>query len=1751
MRCWGRIISHPCCCCCKGRRGSRITIASHSGPDSGLSSPRSVRSWSSSSTSTSPDYGFKGHVDDHQNEAVLQRIATTTVHSFDPHRIGQALMFFAACLVVAYMFQRPPDVISHYIDQVQLNMTQTTAEYPSSFSASHEYNEMCDTNSQRFRFNNAQVLTRLHGFLFSKYITAAHLFNILVDLLKTMTAVLMMPVAVIPNADEFRMHEVHRSDLSLRRAPTNHFVTLGSLVPPPDLLWRDSSQFATGLTQEAKNLIDLVHRNLPDSVRAVGAEFDPVQSVKQLMVGPHQPARMVMMPWTVQTALLFFPIQFTQLVWELWAESFLRTPQLALIVRDPTVWHAWVCLSFRYEILLPALMLLLRCYITLDNLRSSFRGDPLHEAWNIRIALGLLLVVVSIPQLLVFLPAMLLTLSLAAAPTLLICIVLSRLLETTLWPSPYCLHFPSLLVAFPAIAGTSFFVDKLLYSFTKETYLCTFAKATLITHEPSGHVTLNAPVIFFVMSMLCCAVAVAMPVWMLRHLAPPNAVAHMLSPEYLYMQWLKSPLYDARALRTDEHDYTMHKDEHFFKNHSHPKTCKYCAHLVEDREERMAQEHVPKQAVLFQGRRQAWEPPCLHWFASEAQRGGICAAELKLSIAVMQRSSHPEDFTGTLLCAHKFAVGLQYAEDILYNLCAPVGGTFYNDDMLEAQRISKLLAFSDGRFSLPVDKMPEPLMVTTKVDGKEVSLLRALRAFLCHRGELEDRSSSKVRRATSPDPDQKSPLDKELAHALQKYLKKESFLRDAPNGVFGEASIRALQAWLQHEGFAFERWLRDEDGVWGTATVIALQRFLKSQEAGPRWRAHAVDGNFERECARILQEFLADRNVMSSGHSPRWGPKGQQGLKHFLRIRGYSDDDCGVRGCYVCTRWAKQQRGMTSRGRSELQSSGNGEMEAMQDPPFQPEAAPDYESSMKWAPPLKAWLRDEGFLVGVDIFSMSSLSTYVEACIEGPWEETTTIAVQQFLNSPRASVQTGASILIVDGDFNQLTQRKLCEYLARTGGSSSCELLVDDAWEIIGKSALQQFLWERGFYCGVVDGEFETMSVQSLRKWLEYEGYVEDPNDDSGIFTKGLTKALQKFLNSAKASTHVVHMPLEEDGSFRPNTKNGLSSFLVRQGEICTAGLDGDLARFGDSWDTQCRRAFQSFLVKQNFLSFEFVTGLPNYEMEKATKAWLLAEGFDPVEAATENELDGGMSLSSRADPERDRLRSGSSPWDRQAYLLQDRFSQGSGYLDDISSDFGRATILALQRYLNSDKAHGVGESVMHEGLCWSLAMFGGVAEKDVPRGALTTIRVTHFGGGSDLLERARKVQKAREDFRASILKTKDAWWGTGELLRCLGDAVWLHTVGSKAAQAAFYGLKGLIQKDEAHEGVLNSAIAVLLGHCRSSGVGTLQVAGEVLAAHAKAEAPEVAGVAIPILMCRLPEPEVSASAALAIKAFGDSSRAQLMKLLGDLTSKTDFQDSCRVMRAAVSIGVAVKHGLLPLEVAEDAAVRLTHGLTLVPDDKDGWRMTVQSLRGMAALGPAVAAQQSIVVELLDDEEGLVVAAVGQVLGALHDAGKLSDQTKARLKQRLEHRLGAKDHDMYMEVGLCQCLGYLGTVTGYLAHHLVSRLGCQDLEVIRAAGEALAGLWAAEAVTASTVEDAANEAAKRLENTAWDNTVRAAACSALGTLGAAGKRHEKLLHRCWENEDEANVVRQQARQALVKLRLQHGQTSSPNAAMTP
>ncbi|CAE7487127.1 unnamed protein product [Symbiodinium pilosum] len=333
-------------------------------------------------------------------------------------------------------------------------MERTVLDYPAAFEVNAEYRPECDTRSSSFEMGNRAFLEDLEDFSFV-FFSMASIVNMLTEVIKTASAVLMPPVKPIPDADQFLPDTSQPSNVALRRCPTNRFVTLGSLVPSPQYLWR-SGPDAMEFTPAAEDLIAFVQGGLLEGQRSEESEFSPADSVNVLMEAPHSikfGGMTAFFPWSMQTACYLFPIQLISLLYDLIADSLLRNPDYLHIVADQDRWRVWFLLSFRHEMLLPVLLQVLRIHISVDNLRAFFRG--MQGASAGRIILTVACCVALLPKLLIFLPALLVT-------------------------------------------------------FLMGTYLCTHARANLIPlHE--GHFTMDAPLICFLITMFFCSLAVLEP----------------------------------------------------------------------------------------------------------------------------------------------------------------------------------------------------------------------------------------------------------------------------------------------------------------------------------------------------------------------------------------------------------------------------------------------------------------------------------------------------------------------------------------------------------------------------------------------------------------------------------------------------------------------------------------------------------------------------------------------------------------------------------------------------------------------------------------------------------------------------------------------------------------------------------------------------------------------------------------------------------------------------------------------------------------------------------------------------------------------------------------------------------------------------------------------------------------------------------------------------------------------------------------
>eukprot|EP00439_Symbiodinium_sp_Y106_P019425 s3180_g2.t1 len=112
--------------------------------------------------------------------------------------------------------------------------------------------------------------------------------------------------------------------------------------------------------------------------------------------------------------------------------------------------------------------------------------------------------------------------------------------------------------------------------------------------------------------------------------------------------------------------------------------------------------------------------------------------------------------------------------------------------------------------------------------------------------------------------------------------------------------------------------------------------------------------------------------------------------------------------------------------------------------------------------------------------------------------------------------------LITNGKWRAETIRRMQDFLSEDNSN----LEVNGLWDLASGQALQAFLKSQGRYVSFVDGDFGGVSVQSLQAWLRDEGFScgnDGPRCDgvSGNWTKDTTAALQRFLNSRKASAGV------------------------------------------------------------------------------------------------------------------------------------------------------------------------------------------------------------------------------------------------------------------------------------------------------------------------------------------------------------------------------------------------------------------------------------------------------------------------------------------------------------------------------------------------------------------------------------------------------------------------------------------------------
>eukprot|EP00928_Gymnodinium_smaydae_P029390 TRINITY_DN22151_c0_g1_i1.p1 TRINITY_DN22151_c0_g1~~TRINITY_DN22151_c0_g1_i1.p1 ORF type:complete len:1591 (-),score=280.73 TRINITY_DN22151_c0_g1_i1:160-4932(-) len=976
----------------------------------------------------------------------------------------KALCVAGFSVFITVFVQHPPAPVHEFVKTTQLNMTRSTVKYPESFSDPREYDKRCDTRNSEFEFGNRHKLEE-SDFRFVQFTSLAGIYNMAVEVLKVSFAVLMQPVRPIPDADEFLPNERYGRHMALRKCPHNAFVTLGSLVPPKDGAWAGPRAWVP--TKEAGQLIELVHRSLVEGKRPLGAEFSPYTAVDSLLWGPHRVKVGYLkfnLPWPMRIAWLFFPIQCLQLTYDLFADSFLRLPHLPHIIMNPSIWKSWVFLSFRHEVLMPVFLRVLRIYISVDNMRAFVRGDRSYY-WLI-ISLAAVLAAVSIPQMLIYFPALAITTALSLAPIWCVCKAVGRVTSRDYWRYPYYYTIPSLQFAAPCITAMCFCVNRLFYFLSDDTYVCTHSRAIIIPiHD--GHVTVDAPVINFLQSLVCAAVAILAPMWLCRSFLPVSLnskLGRFYSVEYIYMQWLKHPLYDAQALRIDQHRYEEHKG-HFFKNQ--PLTsCSYCARLKGTKENDTLA--VPEEAVIYRGLGQPWEPACLTWFLSEAQKGAVGASELKLAITKMLQGRVDRSFTGTLEVASDFADGLARADTLRQLLKVQSS----DDDFL-----------LDGQFSF--------------------ECAYALEQFLVRAGETMTVATSRNLTPLDGSVREVSGFPAPLTKPMQVYLKKEGFYTGAVDGHFGKRMVSALQAWLDDERYLCAQWLQDAEGELGTATILSLQYFLKDHHPDAE-KIHGVSVNceFGRETIHALQRFLANTGSRIGAIDDTWNKRTRHFMRSYLKSRGYKPstgggDDEMFAPCDGTPVPCETVRCLQTWLRDEGFQVGVGG------------PAQDGVDGV-WGPRTTCALQQ--FL---NSRRSEADATLKAIKVNGHLDSQTVRLLKMFL------VYAGENCENVDGSWDSGSKRALQHFLQAQGYYAG---MVDGTFESLSVKSLDAWLEAQGFPpsknsaadSSAVNAEAPPVPVGG-GAMAAVASRVTKVEEEDGTMPRSTVGALQRFLNSAKA----------------------------------------------------------------------------------------------------------------------------------------------------------------------------------------------------------------------------------------------------------------------------------------------------------------------------------------------------------------------------------------------------------------------------------------------------------------------------------------------------------------------------------------------------------------------------------------------------------------------------------------------------------
>eukprot|EP00930_Biecheleria_cincta_P002445 TRINITY_DN103457_c0_g1_i1.p1 TRINITY_DN103457_c0_g1~~TRINITY_DN103457_c0_g1_i1.p1 ORF type:complete len:1054 (+),score=155.21 TRINITY_DN103457_c0_g1_i1:170-3163(+) len=227
--------------------------------------------------------------------------------------------------------------------------------------------------------------------------------------------------------------------------------------------------------------------------------------------------------------------------------------------------------------------------------------------------------------------------------------------------------------------------------------------------------------------------------------------------------------------------------------------------------------------------------------------------------------------------------------------------------------------------------------------------------------------------------------------ALQKFLARSGYF---VAGTCYRAEIdglvcSGLQSWLRDQGFPCGCSGPNNDGVdgvFGTASKLALQLFLNSERVNVVPYNIEIDGQWCSHTISRLQEFLIQRNQLDVALTKSWDQVTRRSMQMFLKQQGH----------YV--------------------SVVDGDFGAVS------------------VQSMQAWLRDEGFSCGY--------GGTLQDGVTGEWDKDTTEALQRYLNSRQAAASSIHKVQ--EPAANRPLQTAACYGLALFGGAKDVLTVIEN-----------------------------------------------------------------------------------------------------------------------------------------------------------------------------------------------------------------------------------------------------------------------------------------------------------------------------------------------------------------------------------------------------------------------------------------------------------------------------------------------------------------------------------------------------------------------------------------------------------------------------------------------------------------------------------------------------------------------------------